>query len=296
MTCRPLLTDGSAVFRRDRHHLQIGTTPGWVVNDQPGLLELLRMIDGATDTSQLQRACGAQLNVTAIIAELISAGIAVDASTWNGGPSREHQANLARGLDPSAVPRRGAYRVAIAHDEPAAPMAASLRWVLAQAGISVTGGDDCELLIICSLGEPARTLFTAACEYGIDQLPVVIDGPAIRCGPYIRPGRWPCLRCHDFLRADWDTAWPALLHQPKSRQPQIHQHSPAPAAGPAVSAVLMQLVAARAADDVISTAEERVPSTYACLRSYGPQLHQHTRYAIPFHPECTCTRLLAEVS
>lgn len=291
MTCRPLLTNGSAVFRRDRHHLQIGTTPGWIVNDQPGLLELLRKIDGATDTTQLQRAAGTQLDVVAIIAELISAGIAVDASPWNGGPSREHQANLARGLDPSAVPRRGDYRVAIAHDEPAAGMATSLRWVLTHAGIPVTAGDDCELLITCSLGEPARTLFTAAYEYGIDQLPLVIDGPAIRCGPYIRPGRWPCLRCHDFQRADWDTAWPALLHQP-----QLHQHSPAPPAGSAVSATLIHLAAARAADDVISAAEGRFPSTYACLRSYGPQLHQHARYAIPFHPECTCTRLLAEAS
>src|SRR5699024_7812265 len=144
MTCRPLLTNGAAVFRRDRHHLQIGTAPGWVVNDQPGLLELLRMIDGATDTSRVQRACGAQLDVTAIIAEALRGGIAADGATGTGGPSREQQANLARGLEPSAVPRRGAYRVAIAHDEPAAPMAAGLRWVLAQAGISVTAGDDCE--------------------------------------------------------------------------------------------------------------------------------------------------------
>lgn len=286
MTCRPLLIGGSAVFRRDRSHLQIGTNPGWVINDQPGLLGFLRKIDGVKDTGQLQRDCGHDIDVPSIIAELIGAGLAVDAAGWNGGPSREHQGNLARGLAPQTVGHRSEYHVEVIHDDAAAIMAATLRRLIAQAGLALSDGSDCDLIISCTAGEPDRTLFTAASSHGIDQLPIAFDGTVISCGPFVRPGRYPCLACYDFHRTDWDPAWPAL----------IHQRAALPPGGVAVPVTLVQLACAYIVDDVISVAENRRPFTYATVRSYGPALHEHASRPVPFHPECACTRLLAEAS
>lgn len=286
MTCRPLLTHGSAVFRRDRTHLQIGTNPGWVVNDQPGLFALLRKLNGVRDMAHLQQDFGNKIDVRAVVGELIGAGIAVDAASWVGGPSQEHQSAVAQGLDPAAVPMRRSYRVAIASDDASAPVGAAISRLLRQSGITLVIDGEYELMLSCTLGEPNRSVFTAASQYGADQLPVIVDGHAIRCGPYIRPARWPCLICHDLDRTDWDRGWPGLLHQ----------HGSSPPAGLAVSAALIQLVSAHIVDDVVSTAENRTPELFAAVRLFGPALRSHTRRAVAFHPDCTCTRLIATAS
>lgn len=280
------MTNGSAVFRRDRSHLQLGTRPGWVINDQPGLLNLLRHIDGITDSDQLDRDFGNEVDVRTILDELIHAGLIVNAAGWRGGPSSEHQANVARGTDPVPVSGRPHYRVAIVHDGATASTAACLRRLMAHSGLAAATRDDCELIVSCSLGEPDRALFRSAGEREIDQLPVVIDGSVITAGPFIRPGLWPCISCHDCHRNDWDAAWPALLEQRRVRPP----------GGLAVPATLVHHTAAHIVEDVIAAAEKRTPATYACTRSYGPDLGAMTRRPVPFHPACACTRLVSRTS
>ena len=85
--------------------------------------------------------------------------------------------------------------------------------VLADSGITRVNSDDPDLLVIASCGEPARTVFEQPTRLGLDHLPVVIDEDRIRIGPLVRPGLTPCVSCHDLHRADWDRAWPALVHQ-----------------------------------------------------------------------------------
>jgi hypothetical protein len=47
----------------------------------------------------------------------------------------------------------------------------------------------------------------------IPHLSVVVRDDDVMVGPFVRPGRGPCLRCLDLHRADRDSAWPSMLAQ-----------------------------------------------------------------------------------
>ena len=47
------------MLRRDADHLQVGTSPGVVIADRPGLYPFLRGLDGTRDFAALSRALGA---------------------------------------------------------------------------------------------------------------------------------------------------------------------------------------------------------------------------------------------
>ena len=55
VTRRPTIRPGAPLLRRDSTHLQVGTSPGTVIGDRPGLRPFLRLLNGVRDVEQLRR-------------------------------------------------------------------------------------------------------------------------------------------------------------------------------------------------------------------------------------------------
>ena len=54
VTLRPTIRPGAPLLRRDATHLQVGTSPGIVIDDRPGLRSFLRFLDGVRDVERLR--------------------------------------------------------------------------------------------------------------------------------------------------------------------------------------------------------------------------------------------------
>ena len=118
MPFRPALRPGAPLLRRDATHLQVGTSPGIVIADRPGLIDLLRLLDGARDVERLAaiaRTTIPELTVPVadVLAELRSAGVVFDATRWSGAGRRGLDAEARHadfgGDDPARLRHRPAY-------------------------------------------------------------------------------------------------------------------------------------------------------------------------------------------
>jgi hypothetical protein len=233
---RPVVRPGSPLLRRDAAHLQIGTTPGVVVPDRPGLLAFLRLLDGVRDLDRLRRLVLTEVpelgvDPVEVLRPLMAAGAVVDASVLRPRPLR---LTVATHVDPAA------HRFGVL-----------VRDALADVGVRELDSPDPDLLLVVSCGEPARSVFTAAAQQSVSHLPVVLDDDRVRVGPLVRPGLTPCLGCLDLTRADWDPAWPVLLHQ---------LGRPGHLAAPAVvDPVVLHVAAAEVAAEVRALAAGRPP-------------------------------------
>lgn len=101
-------------------------------------------------------------------------------------------------------------------------------------------------------------------------------------GPFVHPGRTPCLRCLDLTRRDADPAWPTLLPQLcRTRLPVV----PLLASWAAATA-LTQIAAACPADR--EPAEDTLPSTaVGTVEMTAADCEvQYRRW--PVHPGCHC--------
>lgn len=261
------------MLRRDARHLQIGTSPGIVIDDRPGLLALLRLLDGARDVPALQQLADDQIPdltapVAAVLAELHALGAIVD-----------------------GIPRVGASRRRTAHTAgfDIAPgtlgLASATRAVLASGGLRQLSSTEPDLLIITSYGEASRTVFERAVLLGREHLPVVIDEDRVRIGPFVRPGQTPCVGCHDLHRTDWDPAWPALLLQLGRSATLLGP--------PALDPLVLHAAAVEIAAEVFAHADGALPRTAARCLVVGPAHGQRTMWPIGFHPRCTCDLLIA---
>ncbi|MCW2830786.1 MAG: hypothetical protein JWP31_1478, partial [Aeromicrobium sp.] len=200
MAFRPALRPGALLLRRDATHLQVGTSPGIVLLDRPGLLRLLRLLDGSRDVTRLRDLVRERVpeltdEVGRLLTELRALGVVVDASAH------------------AVAPRRDAYEVGFEHGRGSADLVATTTSILGAAGVLRVASTEPDLLVVTSCGEPPRDVFERAGLLRLDHLPVVIDEDQVRIGPLVRPGRTPCMSCHDLHRTDWDPAWPALVHQ-----------------------------------------------------------------------------------
>jgi hypothetical protein len=294
MAFRPALRPGAPLLRRDATHLQIGTSPGIVIPDLPGLVDLLRLLDGARDVERLAAVARTTIPeltvpVPELLAELRSAGVVFDATRWSGPERRGLDAEARHadigGDDPARLRHRRAYGLAIHPDPGSRQLAEIARGVLAGAGLTRFAPEDPDLMVIVSCGEPARTVFEHPVRLGLDHLPVVIDEDRIRIGPLVRPGRTPCVSCHDLHRADWDRAWPALLHQ-LGRQT-------ATMTPPAVDAVTTHAAALEVAVEVLAHADGRSSRTLGRCLVVGPAHDDRTTWPLAFHHACTCDLLRA---
>ncbi|MCD9199044.1 hypothetical protein [Aeromicrobium wangtongii] len=273
MSYRPALRPGAPLLRRDATHLQIGTSPGIVVADRPGLLPLLRLLDGVRDIDRLEaivRVTVPELEGTAAaaLAELRAAGAVVDA----GGGAGRHRARARR---------RVGFEIAPGTDD----VAAAARSILAAAGVAQLASPEPELLVIASFGEPARSVYERPALLGIDHLPVVVDEDRVRLGPLVRPGRTPCVGCHDRYRTDWDPAWPVLLHQ-LGRRPPLPRVT-------ALDPLTSHAAAIEIAAEVLAHLDGQVPRTTGHCLYIGPRHDERTSRLVAFHPRCACDLLSA---
>ncbi len=257
------------MLRRDAHHLQIGTSPGIVVDDRPGLRSLLRLLDGVRDVDQLRRLAHTEVpeledDVADALRPLLASGAVIDARSQVFPPPR--------------------LRVAL-HDDPRSrPLGAVVEQALADLGIRSVEAPEPDLLIVVSCGEPSRAVFEQAHRHRITHLPVVIDEDRVRVGPTVVPGRTPCLGCLDLHRTEWDHAWPVLLAQ-LGRSPW--------SAAPPVPAPLAHAAAADVAAEVLALAAGSRPRTAGHVLAIGPAHDARDTWQVAFHHACSCALLPA---
>ena len=183
VTLRPTIRPGAPLLRRDATHLQVGTSPGTVIDDRPGLRPFLRLLNGVRDVEQLRRLVRIEVpelhaDVDDVLGPLLACGAVVDAS----------------GL----FVRRPRLRVALHDDAGSRPLARAIGHALADLGIGSLDPPDADLLLVVSCGEPPCAVFDQARRHRISHLPVVIDEERVRIGPVVIPGLTPCLTCLDL--------------------------------------------------------------------------------------------------
>ena len=273
MTFRPVLRPGAPLLRRDATHLQIGTSPGIVIDDRPGLFALLRLLDGVRDVERLQQVIHEQVPdldrpVESVLTELRALGAVVD------GPSRG-----------TVRQRRGTQRIRFEPSPEAIELVETVRSILSSAGLVQQTSTEPDLVVFVSYGEVERSVLERAAVLGRTHLPVVIDEDRVRIGPFVCPSRTPCVGCHDLHRTDWDAAWPVLLHQ--------LDRAPAPARPPALQALAAHAAAVEIAAEVLSHADGTDPRTIGCCLTVGPGHDERVVWPVAFHPRCSCDLLSA---
>lgn len=273
MTFRPALRPGAVLVRRDATHLQVGTAPGIVVADRPGLAELLRLLDGVRDLARIEQLVARDVpdlavDVAGLLNRLRAAGAVVDAAEVEAG--RRPLSGRPIGFIASGG---------------TAELVAATQAVLVASGVDDVTSSDPEVLVIVSYGEAARSVFEKAAQLGLDHLPVVIDEDRVRIGPFVRPGRTPCITCHDLHRADWDPAWSAIVPQLGRRLPPVQ---PSGLAGLAMHAAAVEIGA-----EIVALLDERPLRTAGRCLVVGPAHDHRDIWPVAFHHRCTCALLSA---
>lgn len=273
MTFRPVLRPGAPLLRRDATHLQIGTSPGIVLDDRPGLVALLRLLDGVRDVQRLQQLASIDIPdldrpVAALLSELRALGAVDDGSSRTGSQRR-----------------RTSYRVSFEPAPGSIELVDTVRSILAAAGVPVAATGEPDLVVLASYGEMHRSVLERTALLGRTHLPVVIDEDRVRLGPFVQPGRTPCVGCHDLHRTDWDAAWPVLLHQ--------LDHAPVLARPTALPPLAAHAAAVEIAAEIIAHADGTGPRTIGHCLVVGPGHDQRVTWPIAFHPRCACDLLSA---
>ena len=267
---RPSVRPGAALLRRDATHLQVGTDPGVVVHDRPGLYPLLLSLDGTRDLDALRRRAHREIpelevDVADALAPLIAAGLVVD----------------------TAPPPRPSLRVDLAHDGPTTGLARTVSALLTGARVAI--GPDADLLVVMSSGEPDRSALADAVRCAVTHLVVTLTGDAVRVGPLVIPGRTPCIGCTDLHRAAWDPGWLALVPQ----FGRAGAHRGAVTALPIRSRLAQHVAAAEVVATCLDLADTARHSAAAPaqIRTIGPDRRVRTEGHAAFHPRCACALL-----
>ncbi len=294
MTFRPVLRPGAPLLRRDGSNLQVGTSPGVVIADQPGLMPLLRLTDGTRDVERLTAYARTNIpeldcDVAALMRELLALGVVFDSSRWSaphrrGLDAEARHADLSA-LDPARLAGRPVFRLAFHADPAAEPIVEATRVILHASGVRMLDSTDPDLLVIVSVGEPSRAVFERPTLSGLAHLLVVIDEDRVRLGPLVLPGRTPCVACHDLHRADWDRAWNALL-------PQLGRYTGV-LTPPALDAVTTHTAAVELAVEVLAHCDGRGTRTIGQFLAVGPGHDERSLWPLTFHHGCACDLLSA---
>lgn len=284
-TFRPTLRPGACVLRRDAAHLQIGTLPGIIVRDQPGLHHLLLALDGLHDSAWLgEHVPDLQSPIHTVLADLVAVGAVVDASSWRHARAVAEARHLvATDRDANVLALRSRLHVSLHHDGGTNELAALTVSVLTDAGVSPTNALDSDLAIVMCTGEPSRATLEEAVRCRVRHLLVRVEESRAHIGPLVSPGHTPCLGCHDLHRSTWDPGWSALVPQFGHRSAG---HNP-----PALGAILPHLVVSEIAQAVLLVAD--APSVHPRLdvTSLGPNIADRQASPSSFHHRCSCTLL-----
>lgn len=284
------------MFRRDPSQLQLGSGPGTglLLSDRPGLVDLLRLLDGDRDTATI--ACLARERIPdladspeQLIDALRAAGVIVDAAAWDDidPPLRGEARSLAAGGVESGLARdrllgRGQTRVEIRTDDAAEPLATATAERLGELGIETTHSRSAQVAVVLVIaqGAAARDTFTALRYERVPHLAVGIDGPVVHIGPFVHPYVTPCVECIDRARAEWDPSWPAIV--PQLGTPLVRVEASC------LSTTTQATAAALIAGEVMTFCDELEPLTAAQSIALGPGVHDRIENGLDFHPDCAC--------
>ena len=248
---RPALRPGLRVVRRDDGHLQLGLDPPdrLVLPDRPRLLETLTGHD---------RRPGPELLPT--LDRLVAEGWVVDADARAATAAEQ-----ARVRPPVALEVDPALTETVAR----ACAAAGLR-------VCDTPGP-ATLRVVATLGEPRRQASDALVRDDVPHVFVTVLHRSVRVGPFVDPGRTPCLRCVDAHLGERDPRRATVLHQ-LEQLPTIHDPW---------DRGLAQLACAWGARDVVRRLDGAVPALRAATVSVTDDL-EVTRHTWLRHPHCGC--------
>ena len=254
----PRLLPGALLLRRDARTLQVGTSPGVVLRDRPGLARVLRLLDGSLPIPLLTELVARDVpeftdDLASTLDRLVAAGAVLVAAAPSDGP-----------------------RVAVRHDRSTGPFAALLTAAVGPPGFEP------EIEVLVSAGEPARSTFEQLVSGGVVHLPVVLDERRVRIGPLVAPGISPCLGCLDAHVAAADPAWSVLV-------PQFEQ---ARLLDPGLPPGVLHRAAAEVLHHLDCLGEGRRPPSLGRVVSVGPAHGLNDVDDVPFDPDCPC-RLLA---
>ncbi|WP_344326786.1 hypothetical protein [Aeromicrobium halocynthiae] len=260
MSPRPRLVDGAVVVRRDAHHLLVGTDPGVVVPDRPGLLALLRCLDGVRDVGVLQAM--AEESIAADVPQVL-------------------QELAARGVLTVAPDRPVARLTVVLRAGPGCTaLEAVLRQSLDDLPVVPAGPDGPGLVLQLSSHEPPRSLLDALVRDGRPHLLVRRTGRGWRVGPYVAPGHSPCVRCADLARIDVDPQWAAVL-------PQL-EVPPLLAARDRAGDAAAWETAALVGREVVRAALGVRPRSVGAVLRHGEDDGWHVHQPVAFHHRCGC--------
>ena len=283
MTFRPALRPGTSVLRRGPRHLQVGTAPGRVIADQPGLHALLHALDGHRDADVLGRLVP-ELGAGAreLLQRLASQGVVVDGGGWDPRHDDEARHLALAGHDPDVLARRRRTTVALHADRGSRALLDVVGGVLGEAGVCTDPDAAADVLVVASVGEPAREVFAEAVRRRIRHLVVRVEADDVHLGPFVHPGRTPCLGCSDHARVEHDPAWAALLPQlgrAGGRNP------------PGTGAVLRHAAGAAIAASVLAAIDTDTSPHAGAVETWGPSAREPRQRRVTFHHRCACALL-----
>lgn len=296
---RPALRPGTTVLRRDPHHLQLGTAPGrgYVLRDRPGLVQMLRLLDGVRDVALLAHLVATEVpeftdDPVAVIAELHGAGLLVDAGAWHERPDDVLRAEArhlsaqgwaADGVAQRLERRRGSY-VEIVHDAGTTDIAAGVRELLTRSGVRASAEpvDRPTLVVVMATGVGARSLVDALANEELTHLLVQAQQDGVEVGPLVVPGKTPCVRCADLQRAEWDPHWLALLAQVE-RPLADSERSAA-----AVSVLTCHAAAIETVSQLLVVIDSGAAADHSTVVFIGPRATDTETRTVGVHPACGC--------
>jgi hypothetical protein len=248
---RPALRPGLRVVRRDDGHLQLGLDPPdqLVLADRPRLLETLTALDRRPDPALLPT-----------LDRLAAEGWVVDADV---------QAAAVREQVGGRPP------VALAADP---PLVETVARACAAAGLRVLDAPGpATLRLVATLDEPRRQVSDTLVRDDVPHVFVTVLPRSVRIGPFVEPGRTPCLRCVDAHLGERDPRRATVLYQ-LEQLPSRHDRW---------DRGLAQLACAWATRDVVRRLDGAVPALRAATVTVSDDL-EVTHGAWLRHPHCGC--------
>lgn len=169
-----------------------------------------------------------------------------------------------------------------------APVADELDGLLQRAGLGRSATRRrADVALVVAVGEVRRELLDPLVRADLDHLVVrLVDGGAV-LGPFVQPGRTPCLRCVDAHRSLADPD-----HVPvTARYVQATARADAPGDTDLPDPVLTTEALAAAVRDVVAHAEGREPATRCHTIRVGPEPTDRSVTRWSMHPRCGCSLL-----
>lgn len=135
---------------------------------------------------------------------------------------------------------------------------------------------DAAVLVAARVMPPSSHLPWLAAD--VPHLPVVLDERGAEVGPFVRPGRGPCVRCLHLARRDADAAWPAIAAQLAVAPPPPHR-------GRARHEALA--LAASVVDDLLRAGRTALDAATVVV-SDAPGRALPRPAPVGMHPDCGC--------